>query len=709
MPVSLAQLVRDLTANGLLTADQLQALQSSIPADRQKPGDAGDFARELVNRQVLTAYQARVLYQGRGTGLVYGNYLVLDKLGEGAMGLVFKARHRRMQRIVALKVMSPRAMQSSDAVRRFRREVEAAGRLIHPHIVAAFDADEANGVQFFAMEYVDGTNLAALVKQNGPLPVWQAVHCLIDAARGLEHAHAAGVIHRDIKPANLLMDVQGQVKVLDMGLARIDESLSGLGGGAALTRSGSIMGTIDYMSPEQALDTRHADRRSDVYSLGCTLCFLLTGHAAYSGETLMAIILAHRDAPLPSLQAARDDVPPELETLFHRMIAKRPDDRPQTMGEVADELQKVRDKLGHTSTVIEGDQPTLPIESGSTGAGRKRGATPAVAVPAELQPANAAQSAETSDGQSSAQTLTKVYCGGRTDRESSTRRRRFWAAGAVLGLALLCAPWFWPRDRDIQPDEVIAAPSTPNAAASHDGSAPGGSPEQGTTDALASTLDDAPGTTVLQPLDGWIDLSRRIRLSRDTVSGDWLLQGNTLTGRDPKTDQFAGRLALPVEPTGSYDIAFRFKRTRGDDSVNVVLPVGNRSVTLIIAIQPQPAAESSTLTGLQSIDGLSLLESPATIRDITIVNRRAYRLKIAVRNEDPTAEISVELDDDAVFSWSGAIARLGQTPMYELPDPDRPGVAVTNSTFEFHDLEFRVVSGSATLADLTSAEPPAVE
>jgi formylglycine-generating enzyme required for sulfatase activity len=252
---------------------------------------------------------------------------------------VLKAEHRRMERLVALKVLSPKFTESPAAVARFQREVKAAAKLNHQNIVTAYDADEAGGTHFLVMEYVEGTDLSALVKKDGPLPFDRALHCVIQAARGLEYAHGRGVVHRDIKPANLLLDRDGTVKILDMGLARLDSAGEHQD---ELTGTGQIMGTIDYMAPEQALSTKSADRRADIYSLGITLWYLLTGRPAYSGDTAMAKLLAHRERAIPSIRDACPAAPPSLDAVFARMVAKTPEARYQTMTEVIADLERCR-------------------------------------------------------------------------------------------------------------------------------------------------------------------------------------------------------------------------------------------------------------------------------------------------------------------------------------------------------------------------------
>ncbi len=270
------------------------------------------LSRSLVKAGKLTPYQAAAIYQKKSRGLLVGNYLILDKLGQGGMGVVFKARHRRLGRIGALKILPPSFARDRDAVLRFRREVEAAGRLTHPNLVAAQDADEDRGVHFLVMDYVEGRDLDRVVRDRGPMAVMQAIDCLMQAARGLDAAHAQGIIHRDIKPGNLMLVHDGTVRVLDLGLARIVDAANPFSKSAAgrLTQSGMYMGTVDFMAPEQAEDSHRVDHRADIYSLGCTFYYLLTGRVPFSGDNVLKRLMAHMERPAPSLRIARPDVPP---------------------------------------------------------------------------------------------------------------------------------------------------------------------------------------------------------------------------------------------------------------------------------------------------------------------------------------------------------------------------------------------------------------
>jgi serine/threonine protein kinase len=355
MSLSIPELLTTLSESGLMSADELTTIHQSISSSGTVR-TAEEFAKELVRQNHLTKLQAAAVLQGKTSNLVFGEYIVLEKIGSGGMGQVFKARHKPTRKLVALKVLSADAVKNKRLVERFKKEAKAVARLKHPNIVRAYEAGKINRIRYLVMEFVDGENLLDRVKRKTHLSVDETVSSVLQAARGLEYAHSKGIIHRDIKPSNFMRDRKGRVKILDMGLAHVegedDEDEE-----QRLTIPGQMLGTARFMAPEQIEDARKSDVRSDLYSLGCTMYFLLRGKAPYSGETMAHTLMAHVSSPIPDLCKKRPDVPQWVGDVFKKMLAKKPSDRFQTMGELVTEIQKhLGDDLSRQEGAIDEDE-----------------------------------------------------------------------------------------------------------------------------------------------------------------------------------------------------------------------------------------------------------------------------------------------------------------------------------------------------------------
>jgi serine/threonine-protein kinase len=330
----------NLRRSGLLGPEQLaEVIDQLSDSEHGRP-----VARALVERGLLTRFQAAQLLAGRTSGFFLGQYRILAHVGQGGMGRVFKAEHRTLNRLVAIKVLAPRLLRTPRAQELFLSEVRAAARLLHPNIVTAFDANQEGPRTYLVMEYVHGPNLHQLVRAHGPLPAGQACEYVRQVAQGLHYAHLKGMVHRDVKPANLLLHTESfappTVKISDFGLARRIER-GPRGGGEAATgekRRRVLMGTPDYVAPEQAQDDSRTDGRSDLYSLGCTFFFLLTGRPPFPGGNVLDKLLRHATEDAPAVERLRPEVPPPVAALVRRLLAKRPEDRFATAAELADAL-----------------------------------------------------------------------------------------------------------------------------------------------------------------------------------------------------------------------------------------------------------------------------------------------------------------------------------------------------------------------------------
>jgi eukaryotic-like serine/threonine-protein kinase len=337
------------------------------------------LVQELLRRGWLTAYQAKIALDGKADSLLFANYVILNQVGEGGMGRVYKARQRNLGRIVALKVLRRECLANTKMVKRFRREIEILGSLTpSPHIVRAIDSDLFDEQYFIAMEYIEGHDLARRVKRHGPLPVVHAVDYARQAALGLQHAHEAGLVHRDVKPANLLVahggGGRGVVKILDMGLARWTEAEGNL------TVMGSLMGTPDFLAPEQARNPIGCDHRADLYALGCTLYYLITGRIPFPRGGVTERLLQHATAyaePMAAIRCQRlkDDarrsgrkldeeelaVPAEVEALVRRLMAKHPDDRYATSADAARAIAAVLARIDDDEALSRTPAPDVTL------------------------------------------------------------------------------------------------------------------------------------------------------------------------------------------------------------------------------------------------------------------------------------------------------------------------------------------------------------
>ncbi len=331
--------VADVARSGLMSRTDLEKARARLGP---VPDDDASMrmARLLIEDGSLTVYQANKLLAGVTKGFFLGGYRILRRLGQGGMGKVYLAVHEKDGRKVAIKVLPPKkALEEAQALARFRRETELSQRVRHPNIARTLEVGEDGGVHYMVMEYVKGDSLYNIVKSRhgGPLRVPDAARFFLKVLDGLNAAHAAGLVHRDIKPSNLMITPEGDAKILDLGLARAT------GEDSPLTRPNVVIGTLDYASPEQLSDAARADRRSDLYSLGCTIYFTLSGRAPFEGGDVVNKIFKQRMVDPPPLERVARGVPAAFAAIVKKLMAKNPDDRYQTGQELQIDLARWTD------------------------------------------------------------------------------------------------------------------------------------------------------------------------------------------------------------------------------------------------------------------------------------------------------------------------------------------------------------------------------
>lgn len=327
-----------------------------------RPIDCEAAARLLIERRVLTEFQWQEISAGRGSDLDLGEFVLIEPLGAGRSGTVYRARHKRSRQLFALKVLNASVFDSPGIVQRLYDGVEAAARLDHPHLVTACHVSNSGGKCFLVMPYIDGEDLSTLVRHHGPLEPDLALACVLQAARGLAYAHEHGIIHRNLKPTNLILDDLGTVKILDLGQTRLDQAVANerrRQPSLLSSDAGELIAAVDCVAPEQLLNPRLADGRSDLYSLGVIFRFLLTGDVDYA-----------RNEITPRLSESCPGVPAVVDRLVQRMVARSPDDRFPSMNELIEACEAAQASLADPQDPL---AVRNEVDAAQAGLGESRG------------------------------------------------------------------------------------------------------------------------------------------------------------------------------------------------------------------------------------------------------------------------------------------------------------------------------------------------
>jgi serine/threonine protein kinase len=414
--------LRNVLRSGLLQREQLQVALRTFPRDLRDQAEA--VADHLVRAGCLTPFQAQKLLLGITAGLTLGPFQLQAPLGRGGMGMVYLALDPRSGQHVALKILSPRKARAEERhLARFQREIELSRRVTHPNVALTVDAGVIRGVHYIALEYIPGQTLYRLVSQGGPLPVPRAARLFAEVASALAHAHSLGLVHRDLKPSNIMVTPHDHAKVLDLGLAFsigeqvVDPEVTG--------GKGYVLGSIDYMSPEQTIDASAVDARADLYSLGCCLYFALTGRPPFPTGSMRDKVHAHRNTEPTLVQNRNPDIPGAFAALVHRLLAKDPAQRFGSAGEVEAALQAWCQSWNGTPVETQGDSVFQEAVRHAVAD------WPKVGPPSEEAPDGLVFEAEPQERPSALGSLSSLF-------ESASARDQLWWLGlGAIGVVLL--------------------------------------------------------------------------------------------------------------------------------------------------------------------------------------------------------------------------------------------------------------------------------
>jgi len=377
VPLDLLSVIR---SSGVIGDRQLAEIRSKV-LQGDYPLDSVELAERLVQDNVLTSFQARRILSNRPQGLVVGRYIILDRIGSGSMGRVYKAHHAMMDRVVALKIIAPEIASNERVVARFQREMKLVGRLDHPNVVRAFDADQIHKVLYIVMEYVHGHSLGELLKKR-PISPTEMIDYAAQSALGLAHAHDQGIVHRDIKPSNILLTDDRRIKILDLGLGVLmaaDEAST------FATADGIAVGTVDYMSPEQACG-REVDGRSDLYGLGCSMYHLMTGKLPFPGSTPIERLgkrISGRHVPITEYLP---NLPSSFVRVIDKLLAHKPHERFATAAEAAEALQSLIRPRSRPGASVAAPPPVATPPAGPPPVETKRAPEPKQPLAAQQGP-----------------------------------------------------------------------------------------------------------------------------------------------------------------------------------------------------------------------------------------------------------------------------------------------------------------------------------